>query len=82
MKMNMILIITFLCISCQNAQAEKIEFDNTVCQEFVAQSGYPQEICDCVKKDVESISNLNNVTYENIEKLVNDCVQSNLGLGF
>mgnify|MGYP001299215808 CR=1 len=82
MKINMLLITTFLCISCNNSNIEKINFDNEVCLEFVIQSGYPQEICDCVKKDVENILNLNDINYENIEKLVNNCVQSNLGFGF
>ena len=82
MKIKMILMITVICVSCNNSKPEKVNFDNSVCLEFVSQSGYPQEICDCVKDNVENISNLNDVNYENIEKLVNDCVQSNLGLGF
>ena len=82
MKIKMLLIITFFCISCNSSSSKKTDFDNSVCLEFVAQSGYPQEICDCVKDNVENILNINKVTYENIEQMVGDCIQSNLGLGF
>ena len=82
MKINILIFIILLFTSCQNTQPQKIEFDNSVCLEFVNQSGYPQEICDCVKNDVQKISNINEITYENIEKLVDDCVQSNFGMGF
>ena len=82
MKINILIFIILLFTSCQNTQPQKIEFDNSVCLEFVNQSGYPQEICDCVKNDVEKISNINQITYEKIEKLVDDCVQSNFGMGF
>ena len=81
MKSKLILIIALFVYSC-NSEVERTEFDNTICLEFVTQSGYPIEICDCVKTKVSQMKKLTEITYEDIELLVNDCVQSNLGLGF
>lgn len=82
MKMKLILIIALLLCSCSDQNAIRKDFDNTVCLEFVNQSGYPIEICDCVKDKVSQIKKITDIQYEDIELLVNDCVQSNLGLGF
>ena len=81
MKIKLIVIIALFCYSC-NSKVERTEFDNSVCLEFVNQSGYPIEICDCVKTKVSQMKKLTEITYEDIELLVNDCVQSNLSLGF
>ena len=81
MKIKLIIIMALFFYSC-NSQLERTEFDNSVCLEFVNQSGYPIEICDCVKTQVSQMKKLTEITYEDIELLVNDCVQSNLGLGF
>ena len=82
MKLKLILIIALFCYSCSDSKAEVLEFDNSVCLEFVNQSGYPIEICDCVKEKVMKINQFTEVTYEDIELLVDECVQSNLSLGF
>ncbi len=82
MKIKLILIMALFCYSCNNSKVETNEFDNSVCLEFVNQSGYPIEICDCVKDKVLQIKKLTEIKYEDIELLVNDCVASNLGLGF
>ena len=82
MKLKLILIIALFCYSCSDSKEEVLEFDNSVCLEFVNQSGYPIEICDCVKEKVMKINQFTEVTYEDIELLVDDCVQTNLGLGF
>ena len=81
MKIKLILIIALFCYSC-TSEVERTEFDNTICLDFVTQSGYSIEICDCVKTKVSQMKKLTEITYEDIELLVNDCVQSNLGLGF
>ena len=82
MKTNFILILISILFSCSKDKPELSAFDNTVCLEFAQQSGYPISICDCVKEKTKEISNVATVTYENIEKLVNDCVQNNIGLGY
>ena len=82
MKIKLILIIAVLMYSCNSSKIEINEFDNSVCLEFANQSGYPIEICDCVKKKTLQINTFTEIKYEDIELLVNDCVQSNLGLGF
>ena len=68
--------------SCNNSKVEINTFDNSVCLELANQSGYPIEICDCVQKRALQIKKFTEIQYEDIELLVNDCVQSNLGLGF
>tara|TARA_B100001123_G_C14868095_1_gene850786 strand:+ start:238 stop:486 length:249 start_codon:yes stop_codon:yes gene_type:complete len=82
MRINFILILIFILCSCSNEQSAQSEFDNSVCLEFAQQSGYPSAICDCVKEKTKEIREISTVTYENIEKLVNDCVQNNVGLGY
>ena len=82
MKTNFILILILILFSCSNDKSELSEFDNSVCLEFAQQSGYPIAICDCVKEKTKEISDIATVTYENIEKLVNDCAQNNVGLGY
>lgn len=82
MRTKFILIFIFILYSCSNDESTLSEFDNSVCLEFAQQSGYPNAICDCVKEKTKEISDIATVTYENIEKLVNDCVQNNVRLGY
>ena len=80
MKFNSLLILILIFYGCSDSKNITSKFDNTVCLEFVQQSGYPMEICDCIQNKVSNINNLTEVTYENIEQLVDDCVQTKLGL--
>ena len=82
MKINLILILALFLYACNNSGIETTEFNNSVCLEFVEQSGYPMAICDCVKEKTKEINDVNAITYESIEKLVNDCAKKNLGLGY
>tara|TARA_Y100000588_G_scaffold226621_1_gene240457 strand:- start:237 stop:482 length:246 start_codon:yes stop_codon:yes gene_type:complete len=80
MKFNSLLILILIFYGCSDSKNITSKFDNTVCLEFVQQSGYPMEICDCIHNKVSNIKNITEVTYENIEQLVNDCVQNKLGI--
>ena len=82
MKIKLLSIISIFLVSCNNMKVENTEFDNSVCEDFVNQSGYPMTICDCVKENVLQFQNLSEVTYQDIEQLVNQCVQTNLGIGY
>ena len=82
MRINFILILIFILSSCGQDKPALSKFDNSVCLEFAQQSGYPIAICDCVQEKTKEISDIETMTYENIEKLVNDCVQNNVGLGY
>ena len=82
MKINLILILALFLYACNNSGLETTEFNNSVCLEFVEQSGYPIEICDCVKNRVSTMERLTQINYEDIELLVNECVQGNLGIGY
>ena len=83
MKFKSILVLAIILFACGNDEKPKIsEFDNSVCLEFAEQSGYPMAICDCVKEKTKEINDVNAITYESIEKLVNDCAKKNLGLGY
>ena len=83
MKIKQLVIIAILLFACNNTKVETTEFDNSVCDDFVNQSGYPVAICDCVKENVLQLqSSISEVTYQDIEQLVNQCVQTNLGIGY
>ena len=83
MKFKSILVLVIVLFACSTDEQPKIsEFDNSVCLEFAEQSGYPMAICDCVKEKTKEIHDVTTITYENIEKLVNDCAKKNLGLGY
>ena len=79
MKMYAIIILILGFMGCNKNTADISEFENTICNEFARQSGYPIEICNCVDETIKKFENLTKVTPENIEKLVNDCIQNNLG---